>query len=155
MLTIQEMIQAVGPLDEPAREQALVRLNSLTKPLGSLGRLEKLALQAAAITGEALPELGGKAVVVMAADHGVCDEGVSAYPQVVTAQMVHNFLAGGAAVNVLARQAGAEVLCVDIGVAAELAHPQLVSRKVRSGTANLAAGPAMSRNEAEAAIAVG
>lgn len=155
MMTIQDRIAAVQSLDESAMEQALDRLNSLTKPQGSLGRLEKLAMQAAAITGEVQPELGGKAVVVMAADHGVCDEGVSAYPQVVTAQMVHNFLAGGAAVNVLARQANAEVLCVDIGVATELTHPQLLSRKVRLGTANLAVGPAMSRAEAEAAIAVG
>jgi len=136
-------------------EGAQARLDSLTKPPGSLGKLEAIAKQAAGITGEALPDLSRKAVVVMAGDHGVCEEGVSAFPAEVTPQMVLNFLTGGAAVNVLARHAGAEVVCVDVGVNADLEHPALVSRKVRKGTANIARGPAMSPEEAVAAILAG
>jgi nicotinate-nucleotide--dimethylbenzimidazole phosphoribosyltransferase len=136
-------------------EEAQARLDSLTKPPGSLGKLEAVARQAAGITGEPLPDLSRKAVIVMAGDHGVCEEGISAFPAEVTPQMVLNFLNGGAAVNVLARHAGAEVVCVDIGVNADLSHPGLVSRKIRRGTGNIARGPAMSREEAEAAIAVG
>jgi nicotinate-nucleotide--dimethylbenzimidazole phosphoribosyltransferase len=102
-----------------------------------------------------MPLFERKAVIVMAGDHGVCEEGVSAFPAEVTPQMVMNFLSGGAAVNVLARQAGADVVCVDIGVNADLEHPQLVSRKVRKGTANLAKGPAMSTEEAVQAVLAG
>jgi nicotinate-nucleotide--dimethylbenzimidazole phosphoribosyltransferase len=91
----------------------------------------------------------------MAGDHGVCEEGISAFPAEVTPQMVLNFLGGGAAVNVLARHAGADVVCVDIGVNADLAHPDLVSRKVRKGTSNIARGAAMSREEAVLAIQIG
>ncbi|MEK8127019.1 nicotinate-nucleotide--dimethylbenzimidazole phosphoribosyltransferase [Paenibacillus filicis] len=151
----QEAVSAISPLDEAWVVRASERLDSLTKPPGSLGRLEETARQLAGITGELTPDLSRKAVIVMAGDHGVCEEGVSAFPAEVTPQMVLNFLNGGAAVNVLARQAGADVVCVDIGVNAELSHPELVSRKVRKGTANMAAGPAMSREEAEAAISVG
>lgn len=132
------------------------RQDQLTKPRGSLGRLEELAVQLAGITGKVQPSLPRKTVVVMAADHGVCVEGVSAYPSAVTPQMVLNFLAGGAAINVLARRVGARVVVVDIGVAAELpAHERLVSRKVAMGTRNLAVGPAMSREEAVRAVDVG
>src|SRR5207237_7329156 len=100
------------------------------------------------ITGMVPPHIARKAVIVFAADHGVTAEGVSAYPQAVTAQMVHNFLRGGAAINALARQAGAEVRVVDIGVAVEFPPlPDLLIRKVRPGTANMAREPAMSRAE--------
>ncbi|MBC8080346.1 MAG: nicotinate-nucleotide--dimethylbenzimidazole phosphoribosyltransferase [Gorillibacterium sp.] len=155
MLTIDSMVHAIAPLHTEAMATTAHRLDNLTKPLGSLGKLEKLAIQAAGVTGEVLPDLSHKAVIVMAGDHGVCAEGVSAFPQEVTAQMVYNFLEGGAAVNVLAKLAGAEVLCVDIGVDADLEHQQLVSCKVRRGTGNIAQGPAMSREEAEAAISIG
>lgn len=114
-----------------------------------------MAKQLAGITGQLYPDLSRKAVIVMAGDHGVCEEGVSAFPSEVTPQMVLNFLNGGAAVNVLARQVGADVVCVDVGVNADLSHPSLVSRKVRKGTANMAQGPAMTREEAIAAIAAG
>ena len=152
---IQEIASRIRPLDEEAIRAAEARLDSLTKPPGSLGKLEAAARQAAGVTGEAMPELSRKAVIVMAGDHGVCEEGVSAFPPEVTAQMVLNFLHGGAAVNVLARHAGADVVCVDVGVNADLSHPRLVARKIRRGTANIARGPAMSRDEAIAAIRVG
>lgn len=147
--------EGIGPLAEEAAAAAQRRLDSLTKPPGSLGQLEAIAKQAAGITGEAMPSFERKAVIVMAGDHGVCEEGVSAFPAEVTSQMVLNFLSGGAAVNVLARQAGADVVCVDIGVNADLEHPQLVSRKVRKGTANLAKGPAMTEEEAVQAVLAG
>jgi nicotinate-nucleotide--dimethylbenzimidazole phosphoribosyltransferase len=147
---------AVPPLDAAAMAAARARQAQLTKPAGSLGRLEDLAVQLAGIQGCALPRLEHAVVVVMAADHGVACEGVSAYPQAVTGQMVRNFLAGGAAINVLARLAGARVVVVDLGVAAPLPdHPALWRRALGPGTANLARGPAMSRAQAEAAIAVG
>lgn len=137
-------------------QAARERQNKLTKPPASLGRLEDLSIQLAGITGQAFPSVERKAVIVMAADHGVAIEGVSAYPAEVTAQMVLNFLRGGAAINVLARQAGARVTVVDIGVASEFEPmPGLIRRKVMCGTRDLAKGPAMARAEAEHAIQVG
>ncbi|MNO26943.1 Nicotinate-nucleotide--dimethylbenzimidazole phosphoribosyltransferase [compost metagenome] len=153
--SVKELAALVQGPNSAAMEAAQQHLDSLTKPPGSLGKLEALAVRLAGITGEVKPSFSERAVIVMAADHGVCEEGISAFPAEVTPQMVMNFLAGGAAVNVLARQAGAEVKCVDIGVNAEMSHPELVSRKVRFGTANMAKGPAMSREEAEAAILTG
>lgn len=146
----------IQPVDTRLGEQAQHRLDNLTKPPGSLGRLEELARRYVAITAQSSPVVQGKTVVVFAADHGVVAEGVSAYPQAVTAQMVHNFLRGGAAINALARQAGADVQVVDIGVAVELPElPGLIARKVRLGTANMACGPAMHRREAERCLEVG
>lgn len=154
--TVEALIGGVAPLDETAVRQAQRRLDQLTKPPGSLGRLEELAVRLAAITGRVRQHLPNKTVVLMAADHGVVAEGVSAYPQSVTAQMVANFLRGGAAINVLARQAGARVVVVDMGVAAELpSHPDLIARKTGWGTRNMAQGPAMTREEALAAIEAG
>ena len=135
---------AIPPLDEKSMAAARARQDTLTKPHGSLGRLESLSIQLAGITGRSRPEVTRKAVIVMAGDHGVVANGVSAYPAAVTPQMVLNFLSGGAAINVLARQAGARVIVVDVGVAADLpAAPGLVSRKVAYGTADLTRGPAM------------
>jgi nicotinate-nucleotide--dimethylbenzimidazole phosphoribosyltransferase len=137
-------------------QAARARQDTLTKPRGSLGRLEELSVQLAGMKANPLPAAERKGVIVMAADHGVTAEGVSAYPAEVTAQMVSNFLHGGAAINVLARQAGARVTVVDIGVAADyLPRPGLVQRKVMCGTRNMAQGPAMTRAEAEQAIQVG
>ena len=152
---IKTIIGRIEPIDAEAGEAARRHLDSLTKPPGGLVRLEEIAIRIAAITGEAAPDLSRRAVVVMAGDHGVCEEGVSAYPAEVTPQMVLNFLTGGAAVNVFARQAGADVVCVDIGVNADLEHPELISRKIRRGTANMTREPAMLRSEAAAAIAAG
>jgi nicotinate-nucleotide--dimethylbenzimidazole phosphoribosyltransferase len=137
-------------------ESARQRQLQLTKPPGSLGRLEALSIQLAGITGQAQPRVDSKAIVVMAGDHGVTAEGVSAYPAEVTPQMVLNFLHGGAAINVLARQVGARVVIVDMGVAAPLdPHDDLLDRKVALGTANMAQGPAMTIEQAEMALAVG
>src|SRR5215831_13115795 len=153
--TILERISSVTPLDVVVMEQARLRQQQLTKPAGSLGRLEDIAIQMAGITGQLLPEMKQKAVIIMAADHGVAREGVSAYPSDVTAQMVHNFLRGGAAINALARSAGAKVIVVDVGVAADLSHPDLLSRKVALGTANLALEQAMTRAQMLEAVQVG
>ena len=127
-----------------------------TKPPGSLGRLEALALQMALVQDRADPRVAQAHVRVFAADHGVVAEGVSPYPQAVTAQMVANFLAGGAAISVLAQQFDAALAVVDAGVAASLAaHPQLLDRKIASGTGNFVQGPAMSDAARDAALAAG
>jgi nicotinate-nucleotide--dimethylbenzimidazole phosphoribosyltransferase len=152
---ILDVLAAIEPMDPAAQAQARERQQQLTKPAGSLGRLEALAIQIAGITRNPLPTLDQKAVIVMAGDHGVAVEGVSAYPAAVTPQMVLNFARGGAAINALARQAGARVVVVDVGVAVDVPHPQVISRKVAPGTANMAVGPAMTREQAIAAIEVG
>jgi nicotinate-nucleotide--dimethylbenzimidazole phosphoribosyltransferase len=149
----------IAPLDEAAMAAARQRLDRLTKPVGSLGRLERLVEQLAGITGSATPRIEGPAVVVFAGDHGVTARGVSAYPSDVTAQMVANFVNGGAAINVLARAAGAELVVVDVGVAGPDVLPsggtRLVQARVRSGTRDMTVEPAMTPDEAVAAIGVG
>ena len=146
----------IPPVDERARQQAQARQDRLTKPTGSLGRLELLSIDLAGMTGRMDPPLKDRVVFTLAADHGVADEGVSAYPKEVTAQMVLNFLAGGAAVNVLARLTEARVVVADLGVDADLpGHPLLRSLKVRRGTASITQGPAMSVEEALQAIGFG
>ncbi len=132
------------------------RQDVLTKPAGSLGRLEELSIQLAGVTGRPLPSVEERVIVTMAGDHGVVAEGVSAFPQEVTPQMVLNFLRGGAAINVLARQAGARVVVVDMGVASEMTpHAGLVDKKVARGTGNIARGPAMSREQAVRCLIAG
>jgi nicotinate-nucleotide--dimethylbenzimidazole phosphoribosyltransferase len=153
---LDSLISTIPPLDELAMQAARARQDTLTKPRGSLGRLEDLSIQLAGMKAEPFPSVERKAVIVMAADHGVVIEGVSAYPAEVTPQMVLNFLRGGAAINALARQAGARVTVVDIGVAADFEPmPGLLQRKIRCGTRNQAHGPAMTREEAEQALQVG
>src|SRR5512134_2283332 len=155
-MKLKEIIEQIPPLDETAMQSARTRQDTLTKPRGSLGRLEELSIQLAGIKADPFPSVERKAVIVMAADHGVAREGVSAYPAEVTAQMVLNFLRGGAAINVLARQAGARVAIVDIGVATDFEPlPGLIRRKVMCGTRNQAEGPAMTRAEAEQALQIG
>src|SRR5438874_3760097 len=147
---------AIQPLDEGAMEQAAARQARLTKPAGSLGRLEDLSARLAGMTGRLDPPLLDAVVFTLAADHGVAAEGVSAYPREVTAQMVLNFLRGGAAINVIAREVGARVVVADIGVDADLPpHPDLHAVKVRRGTDSITRGPAMTVDEAERAIEVG
>jgi len=154
--TLGSTLERVGPLDEGAMAAARTRQDLLTKPTGSLGRLEELSVILAGIRGTVTPSFPVKAVAVMAADHGVTAEGVSAYPAEVTPAMVANFAAGGAAINVIARHVGARVVVTDVGVNADLSALQGVRhRKVRWGTANMAQGPAMSRGEALQAISVG
>src|ERR671938_1373531 len=143
MSVLEDTVAAIGALAAPAMAAARERQGMLTKPPGSLGRLEELAIWLAGVTGEPVPRsLERRAVVVMAGDHGVTRQGVSAYPSAVTAQMVRNFAAGGAAVNVLAARAAARVVVVDVGVAADL-PPDLpiLRRKVAYGSPNLGVGP--------------
>jgi nicotinate-nucleotide--dimethylbenzimidazole phosphoribosyltransferase len=150
-------ISSLTPLDGAAAAAATEHLGRLTKPPGSLGRLEALAVQLAAIAGTSPPPLPAPAAVaVFAGDHGVVAEGVTPWPQEVTAQMVANFCNGGAAINALARQVGASVVVVDVGVATEVPDaPGLVRARVAPGTANLAAGPAMTLAQVGAALDVG
>jgi nicotinate-nucleotide--dimethylbenzimidazole phosphoribosyltransferase len=145
----------IEPLNEAAAAEARRRVDQLTKPLGSLGRLEELAVRLAAMTGSALPSVTPPGVLVFAADHGVTAEGVSAYPQEVTAQMVANFAAGGAAINVFSRQIGALLHVVDVGVAVEVEAPGVWRKKIRPGTGNLLREEAMTLEEAERAVQVG
>ncbi|MGH7255891.1 MAG: nicotinate-nucleotide--dimethylbenzimidazole phosphoribosyltransferase, partial [Nitrospirales bacterium] len=155
-MTLEDVIKGIGPVDRAAQARALARLDRLTKPIGSLGRLEELAGAIAAMTGTELPKPPRAVVYTFAADHGVTQEGVSAYPSAVTAQMVLNFLRGGAGVNVLATHVGAEVRVVDIGVAHDFGvGPGLLARKIAWGTKNLLRQPAMTREEAEQALVVG
>ena len=155
-MSLESILTSIGPLDESAVQAARLRQDRLTKPQGSLGKLEKLSIQIAGIKGQALPCLDKKMVLVMAGDHGVVHEGVSAYPQEVTAQMVANFLSGGAAVNVLARHVGARVVIADLGVANELPpHPGLINCKIAPGTGNIAQGPAMSHEQAVQSLEAG
>ena len=142
-------IDAIRPLDQAAMDAARARQQVLTKPAGSLGRLETLSIQLAGILGTPAYTLRHKVITVMAGDHGVVDAGVSAFPQAVTGQMVANFVQGGAAINVLARGIGARVVVVDMGVASDtLAWPDVVQAKVGRGTTNLVIGPAMTRTQA-------
>jgi nicotinate-nucleotide--dimethylbenzimidazole phosphoribosyltransferase len=150
-------IAAVAPRDAAAERAARDRLDLMTKPRGSLGVLEDVAAQLAGIAGTCPAPLPIPATVaVFAADHGVHAQGVTPWPQEVTAQMVANFLAGGAVVNAFAAEVGAEVVVVDVGVAGHLgADPAMMDRKVRRGTADLAEGPAMTLDEALRAVEVG
>src|SRR6266480_1883458 len=155
MQHILDRIAGVTPLDTPAMEMARTRQQQLTKPAGSLGRLEDIAIQMAGITRQPLPKVKQKTVVIMVGDHGVTREGISAYPSAVTPQMVYNFLRGGAAINALAHHIGVKVIVVDVGVAVDLSHPDLLSRKVAFGTANIALEPAMTHVQMLEAIQVG
>jgi nicotinate-nucleotide--dimethylbenzimidazole phosphoribosyltransferase len=153
---LQQTIGSIKPLDKEAMSRAKERQDSLTKPAGSLGRLEEIAIQIAGIQGKAIPQIKGKAVIVMAADHGVVARGTSAYPQEVTPQMVLNFLRGGAAINVISRRVGARVVIVDMGVAGEITpHKGLISRKIAAGTQDMGRGPAMSLEQANQAVETG
>jgi nicotinate-nucleotide--dimethylbenzimidazole phosphoribosyltransferase len=153
---ISEAITRVQPLDERAMSLASARLDSLTKPIGSLGRLEELAVQIAGITGEPQPAARKKAIILMAADHGVAAEGVSAYPQSVTRQMVLNYLRGGAAISVLARQIEARIVVVDMGVIGDLPRDSgVIHNRIAEGTRNIAEEPAMSYAEAVASVEAG
>jgi len=152
----RESVAAIPSLSAEWREKAQARLNSLTKPLGSLGRLEEIAARLVEIRGEDRPRFPRKAIFTLAADHGVTEEGVSAYPKAVTFQMVLNFLAGGAGINVLSRHGGIEVVVVDIGVDGNFGEVAgLVDAKVRCGSRNMAQEPAMSEAELYAALNVG
>jgi nicotinate-nucleotide--dimethylbenzimidazole phosphoribosyltransferase len=156
MRRLNRILDAIQPPDDHGRLVTQQRLDRLTKPPGSLGRLEELAVWHVRAKGKVKSPPLKKVVFTFAADHGVTEEGVSAYPKTVTTEMVSNFLRGGAAINVLARHVGAEVRVVDIGVDDSCeALPGLIHRKIARGTRNMARGPAMSRTQAETAIGTG
>lgn len=156
---LSNVIQGIEPLNQEWRQRARQYLNKLAIPQGSLGELLTLAEQLAGIKQDLKPSVAKKTVVTMAGDHGVVEEGVSAFPQEVTPQMVANFVAGGAAINVLAGVAGAEVVVVDMGVAADLGElvnqGEILSCKIDYGTRNMAQGPAMTREQAVSALEAG
>ena len=153
---LSRTIANIRPLDTTSMAKARERQDMLTKPTGSLGRLEQLSIQIAGIQGKPVPQIQQKAVIVMAADHGVVARGTSAYPQEVTAQMVSNFLHGGAGINVIGRQVGARVIIVDMGIAVKLeAAPRLISRRIAAGTQDMSKGPAMTVAQAKRALETG
>ena len=158
-MLLEEIVEKIAPLDDDAMEAARRRQDSLIKPQGALGRLEELSIRVAGITGNPRPEIKKKMIVTMAGDHGVTEEGVSAYPKEVTAQMVYGFLGGRAAINVLARHVGAEVVVVDMGVAHDFEDAAfrqgLINKKVGYGTNNIAKGAAMSYEDAVRSIEAG
>ena len=156
MNKIKETVNQITTLDYKLMEATQIRLDNLTKPQGSLGRLEGLAKLIVGITGKENPQVKNKVIFTLTADHGVTEEGISAYPKEVTAQMVYNFLSGGAGINVLARHIGARVVVVDAGVCSDLKpHPQLIIKKINYGTKNMASGAAMTRDEAIKSIETG
>ena len=152
---LSDLIKGIKNLDEESISAMQERLDNKIKPLRSLGLLEDMAQQAAGIYGTSHPKIQGKAVLLMAGDHGVVAEGVSAAPQEVTTQLFYSYLAGGGGINVLARHAGAEVIATDIGLALPLDPPELMANRVKSGTQNMANGPAMTRYEALLALFTG
>ena len=156
MEKLKETIKKIQSPDPGLLEKAQAKLDDLTKPPGSLGRLEELAKQMVSITGSLAPTINKKAVLVMAGDHGVVRDGVSAYPQEVTMQMVLNFLGEGAAINVLAKHIGAGVQVVDMGVASDFEpNPKLLDKKIAMGTENMTEGPAMTEQQAISALEAG
>ena len=156
MNRLEQTLKSILSVDQSLRPAIEAHLDDLTKPPKSLGYLEALALRYCLATGTAKPSLGPKKIFCFAGDHGVADEGVSAFPKAVTPQMVRNMLAGGAAVNVLARHSGAELEVVDMGVDDPLDNaPGLCRQKIRRGTSNIAKGPAMTVDEARHAVETG
>lgn len=155
VVLLEKTIAAVQPLNEEYMQRMKQRLDSLLKPVGSLGILEKIAIQLAGIMETDNPEIRKKAVILMGGDHGVLEEGFHGYPRQVTAIMMERFAKGGAGINVLARHVGADVFPVDIGVADPYNPEGIIVRKIRPGTANMTKGPAMSREEAVKAIETG
>ncbi|MGD8399745.1 MAG: nicotinate-nucleotide--dimethylbenzimidazole phosphoribosyltransferase [Bacillota bacterium] len=155
MSIFTECCQGIKPLDKAASQQAQNRLDSLIKPLGSLGRLEEIAVQLAGISGRVIKEYSKRCVIVMCADNGVWEEGVTTCPQEITSSQTMNFTKGICGINVLARHGGAEVRIVDIGVKDELSQPLILNRRIRPGTWNMAKGPAMTREEAVQGLEIG
>ena len=156
MERLKTILDAITPVDRSLEPEICAHLDNLTKPPGSLGELEDLATRYCLMTDTISPRMGKKRIITFAGDHGVANEGVSAFPREVTPQMVYNMLAGGAGINVLARHVGADLQVVDIGVADPLeGASKIVRRKVKPGTDNMSRGPAMTSEEAVKAIQVG
>jgi len=160
MDTIERTIERIEPLDEEAMKKAKDRQDNLTKPIGSLGLLEDLSVKLAGITRNPMPRIDSKVIITMAGDHGIVESGIGIYPQDVTAQMVYNFLSGGAAINVLARHVGAKVIVVDMGVKSDIRPPpesrqDFIVKKIGHGTRNMEKEPAMTRKQAIRSIEAG
>lgn len=157
MINLTEYLKEIEPAALSYGQKAKEREDMLTKPQGSLGRLEELAIDIASMKRQEIPQLKRKVIFTFVGDHGVVEEGVSAFPREVTPQMVYNFINNGAAINVLARQAGADMVIADLGVAVEMdiQHPNFRNRKINAGTCNFTKGPAMTREEAVKAIITG
>ena len=153
---LNKIISEIKPLDQEAMAAAKARQDRLTKPTGALGRLEDISIQLAGIQGNPRPKINEKVIFTLAGDHGVAAKGVSPYPAEVTPQMVFNFLAGGAGINVLSRQAGARVVVADLGVNYDFSGPNKpLDYKVAKGTADMTEGPAMTREQALQSILAG
>ena len=153
---LSSVLERIGNADPGAMRRAAARQMTLTKPPGSLGRLEDISIRLAGMFGTDRPVIRGKSVIVAAGDHGVVAQGVTGYPQAVTAQMVMNFLAGGAAISAMARLGGVHQVVVDAGVAADLPnHPDLRILRIGHGTADISRGPAMSRDQAVRCLEAG
>ena len=153
---LRTTVGGIAPVDPEVMKRARIRQARLTKPPGSLGRLEEISVRLAGIFGNTRPEVTGRALVIAAGDHDVVRQGVTAYPQDVTAQMVLNFLAGGAAVTAMARRLDVDVTVVDAGVKSPLPeHPGLISLRIGPGAADISEGPAMSREQAERCLVEG
>ncbi len=156
MFDLEKLLERIEPLNEAVMAKTQARLDDLTKPRGSLGVMESIAKKIAGITGKVIPSISKKTCILMAGDHGVTEEGVSAYPREVTAQMVLNFLEGGAAMSVLTRHVGAELVVVDVGVNADFADNHFLwNKKVAYGTMNMCKGPAMTPEQTFKALEVG
>jgi len=155
MNLLKDTIYSIKPLDMDAVKKAWERIDGLSKPIGSLGALEEIAARIAGITGRVKNNINKKNIIIICADNGVVEEGVSACPQVVTATVTNNFTKGITGVCVLAKQAGAELTIVDLGVKAEFANPKIINEKIAYGTKNMVKGAAMTREEAVRAIEIG
>lgn len=152
---LNEIIKCIQKPDEEAANVMEERLNEKIKPTRSLGVLEDIAIQIAATHRTSHPKIEGKAVLLMAGDHGVVKEGVSAAPQEVTAQLFYSYLNGGGGINILSNYAGAKVISTDVGMAGQLSPAKIMENRVKNGTDNMAEGPAMTRKEALQAILTG
>ncbi len=154
-MVLRETLECIGDLDEKLVDKAKKRLDSLTKPLGSLGKLEKLVQQIVGIRGQLFPNVHKKTVIIMCADNGVVEEGVSSCPKSVTASVTRNFLKGITGINVFTKFVNADIVVVDIGVDDDIECEGILNRKIRRGTWNIAKGPAMTREEGVKAIETG
>lgn len=152
---LDELLRKIEPLDINSMKAAQMKLDGLTKPLGSLGKLEEIVVRLAGINGSTSPKVDNKATIIMCADNGVVEEGVSSCPKSVTASVTCNFTRGITGINVFSRLTGAKTVIVDIGVDADILYSNILNRKIRKGTWNMAKGPAMTRDEAIKGIQVG
>ncbi len=155
MVFLNKIIAGITPVGRESMERAKIRMDSLTKPLGSLGEIEGIAIRLCGIADSLKPDVSKKAVIVMAADNGVCDEGVTAYPREVTALMAKGMAEGTAGVAVFAKVVGADLIVYDLGMANPIGHSAIINKRIRPGTANIAEGPAMTRVETVRAIKTG